>query len=1117
MSKNTLVNSFISADTGLTSDEVLRQKIKYGENAIPDTTTHPLRTVFQKFWAPIPWMLEATIIMQLAMGKNLEASIIIILLLFNAIIGVFQEGRAQATLATLKSKLALTATARRDGVWETLRAVELVPGDIIKLSMGGIVAADCRLMSGKVLIDQSMLTGESLAIEASRDSQLFAGSLVRRGEATAEITATGALTKFGRTAELVYTANVVSSQQKAVLHVVLNLGIFNGFIILCLIFYAFYLNLSLDEIIPLVLTAVLASIPVALPSTFTLAAALGARNLAKLGVLPTRLSAVDEAAMMDILCSDKTGTLTKNELSVNAIFPVIGYDEAHVLELALLCSSDSGQDPVDLAIRNATRMRVVANNLKLISFEPFDPQRKLSSAIAAGTNGSSINIVKGAFDVVSSLTQPETYVKLQAQKFEEQGFRVLAVASGQSSSMVLIGIIALSDPPNPDSAALISELRELGVRTVMVTGDASATASVVAKAVGLESKICPPGPFGETFKPQNFSVFAGVLPEDKYDLVRAFQRNGHIVGMCGDGVNDAPALRQAQIGIAVSTATEVAKSAAGIVLTKPGIHGVLAAVKEGRIIFERILSYTLNSITKKITQVLFLAAGLIMTGHTILTPMLMVLIMITGDFLGMALTTDNVRPSQKPNMWNIGSLTVAGIFMGVCELIYCTSILAFGVYHLRLDTNALQTLAFILIVFGNQATAYNNRERLHLWSSSPSNWLIFSTILDISIASALAMGGYLMSPLSPFIIISTLLSSIAFGLVLDLVKMPLFARLSLSSRVDLAPSDIGKAEFNICNSLKYKEIYSKKILAYLLFVILTCSIGYLVWNKINATVNNDVIIASGLVKVQEVDVLSHVSGRIIDLKANEGDNVNQGQVLARLDIKDQKIIDDHDTVRITSLHKRLNIDQFDLGKKKSLLHRNQKEFEKSLSLLNKRRRSQKFHNHYKYLLDQSINEQKKARNKIIIDQRNIQLAEHAVKANKTKVNDSFITAPISGRIQNKTTDVGELLKKGAVLYRILNNSNAYMDIYINRNDAEKISKDTDSTIVLDTMPTISISAKASVLGNDPKIQGDVFEQNKFQENDLATVRLIIEREAIESLPRSFRTGLKGTAYIYKYR
>ena len=609
--------------TGLTSDEARRRLEKFGPNAVPDTSLHPLRRALTKFWAPVPWMLEAAIVLEIALGKYVEAAIIAALLAFNAILGFFQEGRAQATLAALKARLALNAAVRRDNVWVTVPATELVPGDLVKLSVGAVVAADVRLTEGQILLDQSMLTGESVPIEAGPGLETYAGALVRRGEAVAEVTATGARTKFGRTAELVRTAHVESSQQKAVLRVVRNLAIFNGVITVLLVGYAYTLKLPLGEIIPLVLTAVLASIPVALPATFTLAAALGARALAHLGVLPTRLSAVDEAASIEVLCADKTGTLTRNELQVTAVHSMPGFDETHVLGIAALASSDGGQDPVDAAIRSAASQAVASDLPKLSKFVPFDSATKMSEATAVDSSGATVRVVKGAFSAIMGLTEASPDASTTANQLEAQGFRVLAVAVGPPEAVKLTGIIALSDPPRTDSAAHITELRALGVRTVMVTGDAPATAAIVARAVGLDGAVSPPGPIPDAVRPEDFAVFAGVLPEGKYNLVKAFQKSGHTVGMCGDGANDAPALRQAQMGIAVSTATDVAKSAAGIVLTKPGLGGIVASVREGRVTFQRILTYALKSLTKKTVQVLFLAVGLVMTGHAILTPMLL--------------------------------------------------------------------------------------------------------------------------------------------------------------------------------------------------------------------------------------------------------------------------------------------------------------------------------------------------------------------------------------------------------------------------------------------------------------------------------------------------------------
>jgi H+-transporting ATPase len=483
---------------------------------------------------------------------------------------------------------------------------------------------------------------------------------------------------------------------------------------------------------------------------------------------------------MNVLCADKTGTLTQNALTVTTVCPMPGFDEAHVLALGALASSDGGQDPVDGAIRSAALGKAISDAPTVVEFIPFDPATKMSEATVQQSGAVMQRVVKGAYAAVIGLTQPSLTAAAASKELEGKGFRVLAVAVGPPNAMKLAGLIALSDPPRKDSAALVTELHGLGVRTVMVTGDAPATAAIVAHAVGLDGAVCPPGPIPDSVRPEQFAVFAGVLPEDKYKLVKAFQRGGQTVGMCGDGANDAPALRQAQIGIAVSTATDVAKSAAGMVMTEPGLAGIVAAVKEGRVTFQRILTYTLNSIIKKIVTVLFLIDGLIMTGHAILTPLLMVIVMVAGDFLAMSLTTDNVRPSPMPNSWRIGSLTMAGVVMGICLLTFCSAALAVGKFEMGLGIEELRTLAFVALVFGSQATIYAIRQRRHLWGSRPSLWLAVSSAADILIASILAVGGIAMTPLPALTVAGTLVAAMALTFFLDLVKVPVFGRLGIS-------------------------------------------------------------------------------------------------------------------------------------------------------------------------------------------------------------------------------------------------------------------------------------------------------------------------------------------------
>jgi H+-transporting ATPase len=769
----------IPAPLGLTSDEARRRLEQGGANSIADVARHPVRRALVKLWAPVPWMLEAAILLQLGLGDYVEAGIVAFLLLFNAALGFVQEGRAQATLDALKSRLALVASVRRDGAWTIVPAATLVPGDLVKLVLGSVVAADVRLITGTILLDQSMLTGESLPVDAGAGVEAYAGALVRRGEAVAEVIAIGSRTKFGRTAELVRSAQAESSQQKAILRVVRNLALFNGAVTILLTIYAVLLPMPRADIIPLILVAVLSSIPVALPSMFTLAAAVGARSLARMGVLPTSLSAVDEAGGIDILCSDKTGTLTRNELAVMSVHAMPGFDDEHVLALAALASSDGGQDPVDAAIRAAAARQPVADGPELVEFLPFDPAVKRAEATIRAA-GILSRVVKGAFAAVQGLAQSPPDAAAIVDELQAKGFRVLAVASGPPTALRLAGLIALSDPPRQDSAALVAELGGLGVRTIMVTGDARITAAFVANAIGIAGKVWATTPLPEDIRAEDFAVFAGVLPEDKYRLVKALQRSGHIVGMCGDGANDAPALRQAQMGIAVSTATDVAKSSAGMVLTEPGLGGIVAAVKEGRATFQRILTYTLRTIVHKTVQVLFLAIGLMITGQAILTPMLMVLMMITGDFLSMSSSTDNVRPSSRPSVWRIGNLTLAGILMGIVDLLFCVSSLATGKFILGLDAGALQTLTVVTLVFSGQAVFYVVRERRHLWSSRPGRWLIVSSAIDLGLFSLLAVKGILMTPIPVAIVASLFAAALVLALLLDAVKSVLFRRLHIA-------------------------------------------------------------------------------------------------------------------------------------------------------------------------------------------------------------------------------------------------------------------------------------------------------------------------------------------------
>jgi H+-transporting ATPase len=763
---------------GLTAAEVARRLADVGPNAVIEPPRRPLQAFLGHFWAPVPWMLEAAILLQAMLGEYVEAAVIAALLVFNAVLASLQNERAQSALAALKSKLALTASVRRDGTWLTILAQDIVPGDIVKLTLGAIVPADARLVSGAVQLDQSMLTGETAFVEAGPGRAADAGAIVRRGEAVAEVTATGARTFSGRAAELVRTAHVESAEQRAILGVVRNLAVLNGFVLVLMVGYAHAQGMVLAHVITLVLTAVLASVPVALPATFTLAAALGAKRLIGEGVLPTRLSAVEEAATMDVLCSDKTGTLTQNTLEVVEVKAAAGFEDGELMALAALASAEGGADPLDAAIRAAARGSDLSG-FRLVRFTPFDPAVKIAEAEVATASGS-WRVVKGAFAVVAAEAPPPQAMIAAMQESAAAGNRVLGVAAGPADGLRFAGLIALSDPPRADSAPLIAELGSLGINTVMVTGDAAITAAALAKRIGLAGAVNGGRTIPERVTPQGYGVFAGVLPEDKFRLVKAFQKTGHTVGMCGDGANDAPALRQAQIGIAVASATDAAKGAAGMVLTQPGLGGIVAAIKEGRSTFRRILTYTLNAVIKKVETVPFLGVGLLVTGHSVLTPLLMVILLVTNDFLSMSLTTDRAEPSAKPERWRIGAVTAAAVALGLVKLCYSSAVLLIGHYSLGYDIEMLRTLAFVTLAFGSQTTIYAIRDPRRILSSRPGPWIVFSSLIDIVLASVIALWGGLTAPLPVGVLVAVLASSILFALLLDAVKVPIFGRLGLA-------------------------------------------------------------------------------------------------------------------------------------------------------------------------------------------------------------------------------------------------------------------------------------------------------------------------------------------------
>ena len=755
---------------GLRSDKATRLLTQYGRNEVVDKAPNTFLVLLRKFWAPVPWMLEVTLLLEAILGKWPETIIIGLLLVFNAVLGFSQERKAQNALDMLRERLRIQARVCRDGSWQVIAAAELVPGDLIHVRPGDIVPADLKLEEGTILVDQSALTGESLPVDRNPGDALYSGSIIRRGEASGTVTATGTRSYFGKTAELVRSAGTKSHLEELVLHIVRYLVAMDVLLVVAIFAYAMVQGLSIATILPFALILLVASVPVALPATFTLATALAAVRLARQGVLVTRLAAIEEAAAMQVLCSDKTGTLTQNQLHLEktSLWPQVESNE--LLAMAAIASDDSTQDPLDLAILTAATGAGVTLPERN-GFLPFDPSSKRSAGQLT-RDQDTWEAIKGAPQTVAMLCGEKDWERA-TQDLASDGARVLAVAAGPKGAPRFLGLLALADPVRPDAAKVIQELENFGVPVRMITGDSAATASHVAQILGIRGPVC-----ARDAQNQDCAVYAGVFPEDKFHLVQALQKQGKIVGMTGDGVNDAPALKQAEMGVAVESATDVAKAAASIVLTTPGLEGVLTAVMAGRRVYQRMLTYTLNKIIKVFQVALFLSLGFLLFDRFVVTPLLVLLLLFANDFVTMSLAEDNVRPSTKPDRWNVRSLVWSSLAVAGAWLLYIFAVYMVARFLLHLPEGSVQSLGFVGLVYSGLANVFLVRERGHLWAARPGKFLALASLADIVIVSVLAIFGWLLAPVPAYLVGALLLFTLIYTLLLDQIKVPLLHQLT---------------------------------------------------------------------------------------------------------------------------------------------------------------------------------------------------------------------------------------------------------------------------------------------------------------------------------------------------
>jgi H+-transporting ATPase len=808
----------LAEEEGLSDEEAARRLATDGPNALPEAHRSRLLLFLEKFWGPVPWLLEAAIVLELALGNDVQAAIIAVLVAMDAVLSYREEGGAEEALRLLTARLQVEARVLRNRTWTRRPARELVVGDVVHLRQGDLVPADIAISAGTITLDQSTLTGESRPVSADPGKEAYSGSTVVRGEATGRVSATGARTRFGRTAELVETSRAPGRLEQMIMGFVSALLVVDvGLVALVLVDGALR-HLAWGQLLPFAVILLVAAVPVALPTTFTLASALGSRELSDKGVLVTRLAAIEEAASMEVLCSDKTGTITENRLALSQVV-AYGCSEDEVVRVAAAASDQATEDPLDVAILQAAADRRLAPLGTTEESIPFDPATKRAEATVATPTGRR-RVVKGAPAVVLACVREATAaagdsiepnlsesVTDDVTRLGEGGARVLGVAAGPAdrSELRFLGLVALADPPRSDSSRLVARLHALGVRVVMVTGDGLATARSVAQRVGIGGQACstaslrdaPDTPLG---RDEACDVYAEVLPEDKLTLVRRLQRAGVVTGMTGDGVNDAPALHQAEVGIAVASATDVAKAAASMVLTEPGLENVVAGVEVSRRIHERMLTYTLNKITKTLQVSLFLSLGLVVFGQFGTTPLLVVLLLLANNFATMSLATDRVSTPTRPERWGATGLVLASASLALPLLGLSFAVWYVGRLALGLDLGQLQTLIFVWLVTSAQATIYAVRERQHFWHSRPSGWLAASSIADLLATLLLAWRGWLMASIGPVALGVAVGAGVLFLLVAEVIKTGVFRLAGLSRAPRERPRPLRAAEGSLAGS-----------------------------------------------------------------------------------------------------------------------------------------------------------------------------------------------------------------------------------------------------------------------------------------------------------------------------
>jgi H+-transporting ATPase len=751
-----------SSPDGLTQAEAQKRLTQYGPNEIAEKKTNEILKFLSYFWGPIPWMIEAAVILSAAARHWPDFGIILVLLLANALVGFWEEHQAGNAIAALKATLAIKARVKRDGKWVNPAALELVPGDAIRLRLGDIVPADARLLDGdEISVDQSALTGESMPATRKSGDAVFSGSIVRRGEIDALVYATGGKTYFGKTAELVETAVTVSHFQKAVL----KIG--NYLIILALILVAVIIGLGVYRgepiltVLQFALVLTVAAIPVAMPTVLSVTMAVGARLLAKKQAIVSKLVAIEELAGVDVLCADKTGTLTQNKLTLGEPFCLDMTTADELILAGALASQAANNDTIDLAVLAGLKDKQALKPYQVTHFTPFDPVHKRTEAMVKGSDGKTFKVTKGAPQVILALSANAAAVKSVVDRavddFAARGFRALGVARADSGGeWRLLGVLPLFDPPREDAKATVATAADMGVKIKMVTGDALAIAREMAKTLGMGSNILDANTLGDAKSEETAAAaktiedadgFAQVFPEHKFHIVDVLQKHGHIVGMTGDGVNDAPALKKADCGIAVSGATAAARAAASIVLLTPGLSVIIEAIMESRRIFQRMNSYAIYRIAETLRVLLFMTLAIVVFKFYPLTAIMIVMLALLNDGAILSIAYDNVIYRNKPEAWDMRTVLSISTVLGVVGVVAAFGLFYLGERLFHLDRAHIQTLMYLKLSVAGHLTIFLTRTRGPFWSIRPARILLLAVVGTQTLATLIAVYGLFMTPL----------------------------------------------------------------------------------------------------------------------------------------------------------------------------------------------------------------------------------------------------------------------------------------------------------------------------------------------------------------------------------